>query len=55
MLMFMVSIQRMRNDSDSGDVDSLKQSPNQALHPTWRERRGCNPRVLWAGSLSLGH
>lgn len=29
-------------------------APNHALQRTRRERRGCNPRVLWAGSLSLG-
>ncbi len=28
--------------------------PNHALQRTRRERRGCNRRVPWAGSLSLG-
>jgi hypothetical protein len=27
---------------------------NHALQRTRRERRGCNPRIPWAGSLSLG-
>src|SRR3954471_16988239 len=29
--------------------------PNDALHQTRRERRGCNPWVPWAGSLSLAY
>jgi hypothetical protein len=30
------------------------QMPNHALQRTRLERRGCNPSVPWAGSLSLG-
>ena len=30
------------------------QSPNHALQRTRPSRHGCNPRVSWAGSLSLG-
>jgi hypothetical protein len=30
------------------------QWPNQSLQRTRRERRGCNRRLSWAGSLSLG-
>ena len=29
-------------------------SPDHGLQRTRHERRGCNPHLLWAGSLSLG-
>ena len=30
-------------------------TPSHALQPTRLSRSGCNPRVSWAGSLSLGY
>ena len=43
-------------DAAAGEpqTDDEGRTPNHALQRTRPSRSGCNPRVLWAGSLSLG-
>jgi hypothetical protein len=41
-------------ESRNFNIANMTTPPNQTLQRTRRERRGCNPRVLCAGSLSLG-
>ena len=55
-------LQILRDRGTSGWRDTMealtrfsnKRTPNHALQRTRPSRCGCNPRVPWAGSLSLG-
>lgn len=46
--------QRLHSARLMGVFQMRPRTPNHALQRTRPERRGCNPGIPWAGSLSLG-